>query len=126
MTKKRLHNIDSLAKGGPYSHVVEADGFLFVSGMLPVNPGKKLAITDDIRAATELALTNVKTAVESAGSKLDEVVKVTVFLKDAADFNDMNEVYKKFFPKEPPARSCVVVKGIPGGFPIEIEAIAVK
>jgi 2-iminobutanoate/2-iminopropanoate deaminase len=124
--KKKVYDVASLAKGGPYSHVVEADGFFFVSGIVSINPEKKLTITDDIRAATELALTNLKTALESAGSRLDKVVKVTVFLRDATDFNSMNEIYMTFFAKEPPARSCVVVKEIPGGFPIEIEAIAVK
>ena len=124
--EKRVHNIDSLSKGGPYSHVVEAGEMLFVSGMLPVDPGRKLAEKDNIRIATELALTNTKTVLESVGSRLDKIVKVTVFLRDAADFNDMNEIYRIFFPGEPPARSCVVVKEIPGGFPIEIEAIALK
>jgi 2-iminobutanoate/2-iminopropanoate deaminase len=124
--KKRTHDVDSLARGGPYSHIVEAGGLLFVSGIVSINPKKKLTITDDIRAATELALTNVKTALESVGSKLDKVVKVTVFLRDSADFNSMNEVYRTFFPKEPPAHSCVVVKEIPGGFPVEIEVIAIK
>lgn len=124
--KKRVSDVDSLAKGGPYSHVVQADGLIFVSGMVSVNPGKKLSITDDVMEATELTLTNVKTALESVGSRLDKVVKVTVFLRDATDFNKMNQVYRTFFPKEPPARSCVVVKEIPGGFPVEIEAIAIK
>jgi 2-iminobutanoate/2-iminopropanoate deaminase len=124
--KKRVRNIDSLTKGGSYSHAVEAGGLIFVSGMLPLNPGKNLTITDDIRTATELALTNLKASVESVGSRLDKVVKITVFLRDGADVNCMNEVYNTFFDKEPPARSCVVVKEIPGGFPIEIVAIAIK
>ena len=124
--KKRVHDIDSLTKSGSYSHAVEAGGLIFVSGMLPINPSKKLAINDDIRTSTELALTNLKTVVQSAGSSLDKVVKVTVFLRDGTDLNGMNEAYNKFFSKEPPARSCVIIKEIPGGFPVEIEAIAIK
>ena len=118
--------MDTLIKGGPYSHIVKAGDFLFVSGMVSIDHESNLMITDDIRAATELALNNVKKALESAGSGLDKVVKVTVFLRDTADFSSMNEVYGTFFPKSPPARSCVVVKEIPGNFPVEIEVIAIR
>jgi 2-iminobutanoate/2-iminopropanoate deaminase len=124
--EKIAHDVDGFVKGGPYSHVVEAGGFLFVSGMLPTDPERKLAITDDIKAATELVLTNIKKALESVGSRLDKVVKTTVFLWDTADFNSMNDVYRTFFPEKPPARSCVAVKEIPGNFPLEIDVIAIK
>ena len=124
--KKGVHNVDILPKFGPYSHVVEAGGFLFVSGIVSTDLKEDLTITDDIRTATELMLTNVKKVLESAGSRLDKVVKVTVFLRDMADFNSMNEVYRTFFSKDPPARSCVAVKEIPGNFPVEIDVIAIK
>jgi len=124
--KKTTYNIDALAKGGPYSHVVEAGDFLFISGMLPIDIGKDLKITDDTRAATELVLSNVQRALESMGSSLRKVVKATVFLRDMADFSAMNEVYRTFFPENPPARSCVAVREIPGGFPVEIEVIAIR
>jgi len=123
---KKVHDLDTLIKGGPYSHVVEAGGFLFVSGMVPIDIQKKLMITDDIEKATELVLSNVKTALEYAGSSLDKVVKATVFLRDIADFNSMNEVYKTFWPESPPARTCVAVKEIGVNFPLEIEVIAIK
>jgi len=97
-----------------------------VFSMVSIDFENQQRITDDIKAATELALINVKRALESAGSRLDKAIKVTVFLRDTADFNSMNEVYRAFFPKDPPARSCVVVKEIPGGFPLEIEVIAIK
>jgi 2-iminobutanoate/2-iminopropanoate deaminase len=124
--KKRVHDVDVLAKAGPYSHVVEAGGFLFISGIVPVDLEKNLRITDDIKAATELVLNNMKKTLESVGSSLDKVVKATVFLRDMTDFKGMNEVYVAFFPKEPPARSCVAVKEVPGNFPVEIEVIAIK
>ena len=124
--EKIAHDVDGLTKGGPYSHVVEAGGFLFVSGILPTDPERKLAITDDIKSATELVLTNIKKALESVGSRLDKVVKTTVFLRDMADFNAMNDVYRTFFPEKPPARSCVAVREIPGNFPLEIDVIALK
>ncbi|MCK4790289.1 MAG: RidA family protein, partial [Desulfobacteraceae bacterium] len=95
--EKKVHNVDTLIKGGPYSHAVEAGGFLFVSGMVPIDVQKKLMITDDIKKATELVLSNVKVALESAGSSLDKVVKATVFLRDMADFNSVNEIYQTFF-----------------------------
>ena len=124
--EKKTYDVDILAKGAPYSHVVEAGELLFVSGMVPIQAQKQLMVTDDIKKATELVLDNIKRALESAGSNLDKVVKVTVFLRDMADFNSMNEVYRVFFPKAPPARTCVAVKEIPGNFPLEIEAIAIK
>ncbi|MBM3142602.1 MAG: RidA family protein [Chloroflexi bacterium] len=124
--EKIIHDLDVLMKGGPYSHIVEAEGFIFVSGILPTDSEKKLAITDDVKTATELVLTNIKKALESVGSGLDKVVKTTVFLRDIADFSGMNEVYKAFFSENPPARSCVAVREIPGNFPLEIEVIAIK
>ncbi len=124
--KKRIYNVDILPKLGPYSHVVEAGEFLFISGVGPLDLKNNLGITDDIKAATELVLSNVKKTLEAAGSNLDKVVKATVFLRDMTDYKSMNEVYATFFPTEPPARSCVAVKEIPGNFPVEIEVIAVK
>ena len=124
--KKRVHDVDVLMKGGPYSHIVEAGGFLFVSGIVPTDLERKLAVTDDIKVATELVLTNIKKALESVGSRLDKVVKTTVFLRDMADFNGMNDVYRTLFPENPPARSCVVVREVPGNFPLEIDVIAIK
>jgi 2-iminobutanoate/2-iminopropanoate deaminase len=124
--EKKVFNLDTLIKGGPYSHVVEAGGFLFVSGMVPIDIDKKLMITDDIQKATELVLNNVKMALEAAGSGMDKVVKANVFLRDMADFNSMNEIYSNFWPENPPARTCVAVKEVPANFPLEIEVIAVK
>lgn len=124
--KKKVHNVETLIKGGPYSHVVEAGDFLFVSGIVPIDLERQLMITDDIKKATEVVLNNAKRVLESVGSSLDKVVKATVFLRDMADFNSMNEVYRTFFPENPPARSCVAVKAVPGNFPLEIEVIAIK
>ncbi len=124
--KRKTYTIDSFPKAGPYSHVVEAADLLFVSGTLPIDVARDLFIKDDITAATELVLTNIKKALETAGSSLGKVVKATVFLRDMADFADMNEVYRTFFPKDPPARSCIAVREVPGNYPIEIEVIALK
>jgi len=123
---KKVHDFDFLARGGPYSHIIEANGFYFVSGMIPVDIEKGITITDDVRKGTELALSNIKRALEHIGSGMDKIVKATVYLRDMADFNAMNEVYKTFFPVNPPARTCIAVKGIPGNSPVEIEVIALK
>lgn len=122
----RWYNVQGLTKSGFYSHVVQAGELLFVSGMLPVDYERGLKITDEIDKATELVLNNIKKALEATGSSLDKVVKVTVFLRDISDFSRMNEVYGKFFPNNPPARTCVAVKDIPGDFPLEMEVIATK
>jgi 2-iminobutanoate/2-iminopropanoate deaminase len=124
--EKKAHEVEFLSRKGPYSHAVEAGGLIFLSGMLPVDIEKNIHITDDISWATELCLNNIKRLLEHTGSDMGKVVKVTVFLTDMANFDAMNRVYKTFFPHSPPARTCVAVKGLPGGFPIEIEAIAVK
>jgi len=85
-----------------------------------------IAEKGDIKKATAICLDNIKKTLEHMGSSMDKVVKVTVFLTEMAWFNDMNEVYKQYFKSEFPARTCIAVKAIPGGFPIEIEAIAIK
>jgi len=105
--------------------MIEANGFLFVSGMVPMDIEKGIMIMDNIQQATELVLSNIKRALEAVGSNMGKVVKSSVFLRDMADFNAMNEVYK------PTSRRIAgahvrAVKEIPGNFPIEIEVIALK
>jgi len=122
----RRYDIDSFVKQGAYSHAVQAGQFIFVSGMLPIDYASGLRVTDDVGRATEVALNNVSSILAAAGSSLEKIVKVTVFLRDIADFARMNEVYTRFFTSNPPARTCVAVKDIPGNFPLEIEVIASK
>ncbi len=124
--EKKTYMVEGLPHVGPYSNVAEAGGFLFVSGTLPVDTTNNISIKDSVSQATELILKNIKKALDECGSSIDRVVKTTVFLKDMADFNEMNEAYKNFFPVAPPSRSCVAVKSIPGDYPVEIEAIALK
>jgi 2-iminobutanoate/2-iminopropanoate deaminase len=124
--EKKTYLIEGLPQNGPYSNVVEAGNFLFVSGILPIDTVKNISIKDDVSKATLLILNNMRKALDECGSSIELVVKTTVFLRDMADFSDMNEVYKTFFPLSQPARSCIAVKAIPGDFPVEIEAIAIK
>jgi len=124
--EKRTIDVDFLIKAGAYSHMVEAGGFLFITGMDPMDIEKGLIIMDDIDKATELILENMKRLLESVGSSMARVVKVTIFMKDMADFQRMNAVYARYFPGDPPARTCVAVKEVPGNFQLKVEAIAIK
>ena len=124
--EKKAIDVEFLMKAGAYSHVVEAGGFLFITGIDPMDIEKGLIIMDDIEKATELVLENMKRLLESVGSSLAKVVKVTIFMKDMADFQKLNAVYARYFPENPPARTCVAVKEVPGNFQLKVEAIAIK
>ena len=109
---------------GPYSQAIQANGFLFVSGQIPLDPRSQQVVEGDIARQTERVLENLKGIVEAAGSSLDRVVKTTVFLKDLGEFAAMNEVYGRFFPSSPPARATVEVARLPRDVRVEIELIA--
>jgi len=109
---------------GPYSQAVRTNGFLFVSGQIPIDPKTGEMIGGDIAAQTERVLENLKGILEAAGSNLHHVVKTTVFLKDMNEFAAMNEVYGRFFTLAPPARSTVQVSRLPKDASVEIEVIA--
>jgi 2-iminobutanoate/2-iminopropanoate deaminase len=110
---------------GPYSQAIRANGFLYVSGQVALDPKTGEMAGADIRKQTEQTLENVKGIMEAAGANLHHVVKTTVFLKDLNDFAAMNEVYAKFFTTAPPARSTVQVSRLPKDALVEIEVIAV-
>ena len=109
---------------GPYSQAISSAPLVFVSGQIPFDPATGNAIEGDIKAKTKRVLTNVKEVLTAAGSSLEEVVKVTVFLTDMNNFADMNQVYAEFFGENPPARSCVEVSRLPKDVDVEIEVIA--
>lgn len=110
---------------GPYSQGIKANGFIFVSGQLPLDPGTGAFVEGGIENQTKQSLTNVKNILEAAGSGMDKVVKTTVFLKDIADFAAMNSVYSEFFKTECPARSAFQVAVLPKDAALEIEVIAI-
>jgi len=110
---------------GPYSQAVEANGFLFTAGQIPVNP-ETGEIPEGIEAQTRQSLLNLKAVLEEAGISLDNVVKATVFLKDMNMFADMNGVYSTFFTEKHPSRSAVEVARLPKDVLIEIEVIAAR
>lgn len=108
---------------GPYSQGIKIGDMVFTSGQIPVNPATGEVVTE-IKAATRQSLENVKAVLEEAGSSLEKVVKVVVFIKDMNDFGQVNEVYGEYFKENPPARSCVEVARLPKDCVIEIEAVA--
>ncbi len=110
---------------GPYSQAVKANGFLYLSGQVALDPKTNEMTGADIRQQTERVLENVKGILEAAGSNLHHVIKTTVFLKDMNEFPQMNEVYARYFTAAPPARSTVQVARLPKDALVEIEVIAV-
>lgn len=109
---------------GPYSQAIRANGFLFLSGQVSLDPATQQLIQGDIAAQTTRVLENLKGVLEAAGSSLDRVVKTTVYLKDMNDFSAMNEVYARYFPNDPPARATVEVARLPKDARVEIDLIA--
>ena len=108
---------------GPYSQAVKANGFIFTAGQIPFDPTTGQLLEGDVARQTARVLENLKAIVEAAGSSLDRAVKATVYLKDMNDFAAMNEVYARYFPKEPPARSTMEAARLPRDVRVEIDLI---
>jgi 2-iminobutanoate/2-iminopropanoate deaminase len=109
---------------GPYSQAIRANGFVFLSGQIPLDPKTQEVVEGDASVQTERVLENLKGVVEAAGSSIQRVVKTTVFLADMNDFAAMNEVYARYFVTHPPARSTVEVSRLPKNVRVEIDLIA--
>jgi len=124
--KKIISSPDAPAAIGPYSHAVEANGFVFVSGQLPILPSAGKIVATDITGQTDQVIKNVIAILKAADCTLDNVVKNTVFLSDISNFASMNEVYKQYFKVDCPARSAFAIKDLPLGALVEIETIAAK
>jgi len=111
---------------GPYSQAIKANGFIFVSGQVAIDPATQQVITGDVSAQTDRVLRNLSAILETAGSGLGKVVRATVFLKNMSEFGAMNEVYGKYFNTAPPARSTVEVARLPKDVLVEIDVIALE
>jgi len=109
---------------GPYSQAICVNGWLFVSGQIPLDPVTGAMVEGDLRAKTRRVLENVKAIVEAAGGSLEDVVKVTVFLRDIKAFQEFNEVYSEYFKGVKPARSVVEVSNLPRNSDLEVEVVA--
>lgn len=123
--KKIISTDKAPAAIGPYSQAIEANGFVFASGQIPVNPATG-EIPEGIEAQAKQAIGNLVALLEAAGTSVENTVKTSVFIKNMDDFAVVNEIYASYFKADCPARSCVEVARLPKGVLIEIEAIAVK
>jgi 2-iminobutanoate/2-iminopropanoate deaminase len=124
MTRKIIKTDKAPAAIGPYSQANAAGGFLFTAGQIPLDPATMEIKGETAAEQARLALTNAQAVVEAGGLTLDDVVKVTVFIRDMGQFAAINEVYQTFFTGEPPARSVVEVSGLPKDVLVEVEMIA--
>jgi 2-iminobutanoate/2-iminopropanoate deaminase len=126
MTKEIVATDKAPAAIGPYSQAVAANGFLFCSGQVALDPKTgQMVGAGDVQKETERALENLKGVLSARGLGCEDVVKTTVFLASMDDFAKMNEVYAKYFAVKPPARATVAAAGLPKGARVEVECVAV-
>jgi 2-iminobutanoate/2-iminopropanoate deaminase len=109
---------------GPYSQAIKAQGLIFTSGQIPIDPATSQIVSGDVSAQTDRVLKNLAAILQASGSSLEKVLRSTVFLKNMGDFAAMNEVYGRYFKQEPPARSTVEVTRLPKDVLVEIDVIA--
>ncbi len=124
--RKKVHHPAGSPVAGPYSPVVSTGDLVFTAGQVPLNPETGKLVEGDFKARVRQTLDNVSAVLQSAGSSLDQAVKLTVFLTDLSRFAELNEVFSDYFPEEPPARSAVQVSKLPLDADVEIECIAVR
>lgn len=120
---KTIHTDQAPAAVGPYGQAIEANGVLYCSGQIAINPAEGKIVATTIEEQAEQCCRNVEAVLKEAGTDMSHVVKTTCFLAEIADFKAFNEVYAKYFVSKP-ARSCVAVKDLPLGVGCEIEAVA--
>jgi 2-iminobutanoate/2-iminopropanoate deaminase len=125
MTKRAIQTVHAPEAIGPYSQAIRVDHFLFLSGQIGINPETKRVVEGGVEPQTHQIFKNIKAILAEAGSDINQVVKVTVFLKDMSNFKLVNSIYAQNFSEPYPARSAVAVKELPLAVDIEIEAVAV-
>ena len=124
---KKIISTENAPKAiGPYSQAVEANGTLYISGQLPIDPATGKFVEGGIKEQTEQCLKNIAAILSAAGYSFENVVKSTVLLDKISDFAAMNEIYAKYYTQNPPARAAFEVASLPLGALVEIETIAVK
>ena len=124
--KRVINTPKAPAAIGPYSQAIEVNGTLYISGQIPINPTVGKIEATEITSQTEQVFENISAILKEAGYTFEDVVKSTVFLSDIVDFAGMNDVYKKYYQIECPARSAFAVNALPLGALVEIETIAAK
>ncbi|GFP20848.1 2-iminobutanoate/2-iminopropanoate deaminase [Candidatus Hakubella thermalkaliphila] len=110
---------------GPYAQAVRVGNLIYTSGQIPIHPQTNQTVEGGIEEQTRRVLENLKSLLEDAGTSMKAMVKTTIFLANMDDFAKVNEIYASYFDREPPARSCIQVAGLPKGALIEVEGIAV-
>lgn len=119
-----VNSVDAPQAIGPYSQAIKFNGMVFVSGQIPLDPATMTLVNGSVAEQTRRVLENVSAILEAAGTKLERVLKATVFLKDMNDFEEVNKVYSEFFSQHKPARACVQVARLPKDVAVEIEVVA--
>ncbi|MBI2394641.1 MAG: RidA family protein [Deltaproteobacteria bacterium] len=110
---------------GPYSQAIRANGFVFLSGQIPLDPATGQMIEGDVEAQTRQVMKNLDAVLAAAGTSFDQVVRATIYLVDLADFAKVNAIYGERFPSAPPARATVQVAALPRGSKVEIDLVAI-
>ncbi|MFK8138440.1 MAG: Rid family detoxifying hydrolase [Bdellovibrionales bacterium] len=124
---QKVHTDKAPLAVGPYSQAVKANGFIFLSGAIAIDPSNNSMMTDwNVEKQTELAFKNIAEVLKAAGSSMDKICKINVYILTMDDFPVVNEVYSKFFNSNLPARACVAVSQLPKNAKVEIEVIAVE
>ncbi len=124
--KKVISTSNAPAAIGPYSQAIEAGGFVFLSGQIPLDPATGQMVDGDVAAQTERVMQNLEAVLAAAGCSFADVVRTGIFLTDLSDFAKVNEVYARRFPENPPARATVQVAALPRGAKVEIDLVALK
>jgi 2-iminobutanoate/2-iminopropanoate deaminase len=124
--KTVINTTNAPAPIGPYNQAIAANGFLFVSGQVAIDPATSNLVLDDIKTETTLVMENIKAILTAAGIDFSHVVKTTIFLKDMQSFAQVNEVYGSYFSDQFPARETVAVAGLPKNVNVEISVTALK
>ncbi len=125
MSKKLIVPTDGPPAVGPYSPAVAANGFLFVSGQIPLNPQTGELMLDSFESQARQTLDNLKRVIEAGGAALNDVVKVTIFVTDLSKFGELNAIYEEYFGDCKPARATVEVAALPKGVDVEMDATVV-
>jgi 2-iminobutanoate/2-iminopropanoate deaminase len=126
MSKTIINTEKAPAPIGPYNQAVKANGFVFVSGQVPLDPARGTLVTGSVKDEAQQVMKNLDAILKEAGISFSHIVKTTIFLSDMSLFADVNEVYGSFFTDDAPARETVAVKGLPRGVNVEISVIAVE
>ena len=124
MSKITIRTKDAPQAIGPYSQAIEANGFVFVSGQIPIDPKTGIVALTDIQSQTKIVMENAKAILSAAGCRMSDVIKTTIYLKNMSDFGLVNDVYGSYFSADPPARATIEVSRLPKEVAIEIDFIA--